>query len=304
MRLLSGILGCLLAALVAALALAAVTWRGSDRLLRPEGYANPGRSAGARPPPADAAALGFAGATFPTAGGRMLSAWLASDPHAEYAVVLVHGEGRDRLELLPQARILREAGYAVLLPDLSDHGASDGAARGSGLGFRELHDVSAAVGFLKRERGLRRVAAFGTSLGGNAVLLAAAGDPSIDFALAECPFSTPSELGALVDPGLPDRLRSRIVQLALLRVGAAGEPFPIHVVAKIAPTPLVLFGSAGDRVVSAASVQALFGAAREPKQIWIAPKGAHDALYEAQPEEYRERLLTYTKRWLGPHGGG
>jgi dipeptidyl aminopeptidase/acylaminoacyl peptidase len=293
-----------LAALLACLGAAAVVWRGSQELIHagPPAPARGGRSAAGPPPdPESAAGLYFESVRFRSAGGSELDGWLVpTELGFPYAIAFVHGAGQDRRAFLDHLLFLNEVGYALLLFDLRDHGASDGAARGSGLGYRELHDVSAAVRYL-RERGYRRVAAHGISLGGSAVLLAAAGDRAIDVVIAEAPLASIDELARARLPRTPEWLRRPAIDLALLRVGALGEPRPIDVVGRIAPTPLVLIGSAADRVVPAASVETLYAAAREPKELWIAARGEHGAILEAEPEEYRRRLLTYLGRWLAPH---
>jgi len=293
--------GLALAALLVGLGAGAIVWCGSERLLRPEISAHPpvASSAGALDPDS-VAGLYFESVRFLTAGGSELQGWFVPGVAGfQFGIALVHGAGEDRRAFMDHLPFLHEAGFSLLVFDLRDHEASDGAARGSGLGYREVHDVSAAVRYLKRERRLRRAAAFGISLGGTAVLLAAAGDSEIDVALAESPLVSVDDLARFRLPRFPEPLRRAALDLALLRVGALGEPRPIEVVARIAPRPLVLIGSADDGVATAASIEALFAAAREPKELWIAKRGGHGAIFATEPEEYRRRVLTYLGRWLG-----
>jgi dienelactone hydrolase len=286
-----------LAALLAALGTAAFVWRGSELLLRAGRSAPPDAAADAE----SALGIGFEEVSFPTAGGIELGGWFIPSAFAlPYGVVFVHGAGSDLRAFLDHVRFLHAAGYALLLFDPSSRDASADAAGGSGFGHRELHDVSAAVRHLKRQHGIRRAAAFGISFGANAVLLAAAGDPDIDMALAESPWASVDDLVRAVAPPAPGPLQRAIARLALLRAGARGEPWPIDVIGRIAPRPVVLIGSAEDREVTAASVEALFAKAAEPKELWVAERGERGALFAAQPEEYRERVLTYLGRWLGP----
>jgi pimeloyl-ACP methyl ester carboxylesterase len=293
-----------LAALAAALAAGGILWRGSERLLRPEGYAHPGAGSagGAAPPdPAIARDLVFEVVRFPTAGGSELDGWFVPGAKSfPFGVVLVHGAGEDRRAFLDHVPFLHEVGYSLLLFDLRDHGASAGAARGSGLGFRELADVSAAVRFAKRERALRRVAVLASGLGADAALLAAAGDSEIDAVIAETPYGSTLELARSQSPDDPEWLRRAVVDLALRRVGAWREPQPIDVVASVAPIPLVLVGTAGDPRAPQETVSKLFAAAREPKEIWIAERGERGALLAAEPEEYPRRILGFLGRWLAP----
>jgi alpha-beta hydrolase superfamily lysophospholipase len=294
--------GLALAALLACLGAAAVVWRGSERLIHAEGPASAGSpGAGSPADPDSAFGIYFEAVRFPTAGGSELDGWLVpAEGGLPFAVVFVHAAGRDRRELLGRLRFVHDAGYPVLLFDLRDHGRSDGAGRGSGLGYRELHDVSAAVRYMKRERGHRGVAVYGVSLGASAALLAAAGDRDIDAVIAEAPFASVDELARIRLPRTPAWLRRAAIDLALLRVGALGEPSPIEVIGRIAPRPVVLIGSADDRVVPPEELEALFAAAREPKELWIAERGEHGAILEAEPEQYERRVRTYLARWLAP----
>lgn len=295
----AALLACVLAALAAAGVAAWSVWSAAEAILRPAGYARAGRALG--PPNPSAAGLAFETVRIPTSSGALLSGWFVpAEQAAPFGVVLVHGEGSDRRVWLDHLPFLHEAGYALLAFDVRDHGASEGAGRGSGLGFREQHDVSAAVRWMKRERAQTRVAAFGVSLGADAVLLAAAGDPGIDVAIAESPLLGVDALVRAQAPRLPARLQRAVADLVELRAGALGEPGPFAVVSRIAPTPLVLIGSREDRLVSAGALVSLFARAREPKERWLAARGEHGAILAAQPDEYRERLLTYLRRWLGP----
>src|SRR5437868_1998638 len=63
------------------------------------------------------------GARFTTRDGLRLAGWFVP-PRNGATVVLVHGLGQGRQGLLPEAGVLLEAGYGVLLFDLRAHGES------------------------------------------------------------------------------------------------------------------------------------------------------------------------------------
>jgi pimeloyl-ACP methyl ester carboxylesterase len=83
-------------------------------------------------------------------------------------LVLVHQYGSDHCEFMNLARDLAPLGYRLLVIDLRDNGSSRGGAPG-----RYDRDVAAAVGWL-RANGSTRVKLVGASMGGTAVLVAAA----------------------------------------------------------------------------------------------------------------------------------
>jgi len=60
-------------------------------------------------------------------------------------VVTVHGLGANRLEFLHEAKMLHDAGYAVLCSTAAVNGMSDGSGRILRLGIWEHRDVEAAA---------------------------------------------------------------------------------------------------------------------------------------------------------------
>ncbi|MFN0124255.1 MAG: alpha/beta hydrolase [Blastocatellia bacterium] len=107
------------------------------------------------------------------------SGWLLRGTLGAPAIVLAHGYGRNRSELLDMGVRLRNAGYTVLLPDLRGHGASP--VRGTSLGVDEGEDLLDAIGHLKSLKvndvipvvDQARIGIYGASLGGYAALVAA-----------------------------------------------------------------------------------------------------------------------------------
>src|SRR5262245_51860259 len=52
-----------------------------------------------------------------TSDGETIHGWFMPAPETDAAVVLLHGYRGDRRSMLPRARLLREAGFAVLAYD-------------------------------------------------------------------------------------------------------------------------------------------------------------------------------------------
>lgn len=143
----------------------------------------------------DPSALGipFEDVTFYSKDGVRLSGWFLPPPGVRGApspgIVMVHGWPWNRLgtqgrrfrdlprarsvDVLPLAAALHQAGYAVLMFDLRNHGASQ-ASRPMSMGWMEAQDVAAAGEVLasRPEVDEERVGVIGFSLGGNSVLYA------------------------------------------------------------------------------------------------------------------------------------
>jgi uncharacterized protein len=211
------------------------------------------------------------------------------------AVLLLHGFGAHRRK--PTYVSLAErlaADGAVLVPDLRGHGQSGGR---STMGDREVHDVRAGVGWLRRA-GHRWVTVVGASMGATAALRAAGQSP-LGFADAVCAISAPAEFVREGIPAVKALARTmsstpwRVVVEAALRVRIAhawGDPAPsIALIGRIAPTPLLLVHGDDDAWFGPSHVDRLHASARPPKSIWREPSGFGHAEDGFSPD-FAERL--------------
>ena len=120
--------------------------------------------------------LGYENVGLRSEDGVRLAAWWIEAEGARRAAVLVHGFGGDKSneQILETARFYAEEGYSVLALDLRGHGESGGERRT--LGYREVRDVKAALGWLaERGYGPDRVVLHGWSMGGATVVRSAPG---------------------------------------------------------------------------------------------------------------------------------
>lgn len=215
-------------------------------------------------------------------GVRLAASHLAGPlgpPATVPAVALVPGFGAHRRK--PAYVRLAEglaAHAAVLVVDARGHGGSRGACT---LGDRESLDVAAAARWL-RERGHVWVAAVGASMGGVAVLRAAAGDARTDIA-AVCAISTPAVWGArdtraarafarIVARGWYRGLAGAALRVRITRTWAEVER-PIDLAGRVAPRPLLLVHGADDHFFGAEQARLLYDAARRPRTLWLEPAG-------------------------------
>jgi dipeptidyl aminopeptidase/acylaminoacyl peptidase len=247
--------------------------------------------------PADPYGMVYREISFKTADGLVLRGWYLPG-HNGATVVLVHGYARDRTELLPEARMLVDLGYSVILFDTRAQGASDGAH--IGIGYLETLDVRAAVDFALEQSPQTQIGVMGYSIGAVAALQAAAEDTRIRAVIAVSPFAS-----------LRDTVRhrlKRIQPLAPLLVWW-GERMtgldldvlrPVDVVARVAPRPLLIMQGEDDQMVPADSGQRLFATALEPKELWSVPGVAHVDFRQAVPEAYRHKVIGFFERFLPP----
>lgn len=239
--------------------------------------------------------------SFPTHNQATLRGWFVPATEATTtALVVVHGAWMDRRNFLNRLPMLHRAGYPVLLFDCREHGMSEGRGRGCSLGYREQQDVSAAVRYLKTQRGFERVGVLGTSQGAASAILAAAQDESIDAVIAENAFARVrsrhvSPFGA---NGMPGWLSWLIAVAMEWRLGIFKPIYPIDVVAQIAPRPLFLIHGEADPLLSPDHSRQLYEKASEPKALWIVPDAGHDGVSHHVPQEYERRVRAFLHDYL------
>ena len=232
---------------------------------------------------------GLAEVAFRTADGVLLAAWWRPG-NRDGAVLLAHGWGGNREQMLPQARALARRGFGVLLFDLRGHGASEGRCGG---GEGEPLDVEAASGFLAGQPGVRWIAAVGYSLGGVAVGLAAARDPRIRAAAVEgAPPTLDAELEAEYGGDGPLAVRSVRATMRLLGVHAERVRLVDHVAA-LAPRPLLLVFGEHDELTGPDSAERIREAAGPSAELWLVPSTGHADLVAPPGEALSRRVASF-----------
>lgn len=263
----------------------AIAWAVGGMLLSPQN-----REIG--PPPTD---LLCDVVSIPSQSGSTLAGWHVRADHSSGVVVVVHGIGNSRLGMVPRARLLRDAGYSVVLIDLQAHGESPGQR--VTLGQLEQHDVRAAVQFARQQHPGEPVGVIGVSLGGAAAVL---GSPlGVEALVLESVFPRIQDAVANRIPRSLGPLRSvpAFLLLAQLRprLGcAASELCPLDRISQSGCPVFVMSGEL-DQNTTAAESERLFTAAAEPREFWLVPRAGHDDLCDFVPVDYQEHLLKFLK---------
>ena len=220
-------------------------------------------------------------------GGRALSAWYV--PSRNGAAVLVgHGSGGSRERVLEEIRLLARHGYGVLAFDLFGNGESSGHS--NGLGDNAQPAVDAALDYLARrpEVAPERIAAFGSSLGGEVLLEAAARDARIKAVISDG--AARPEDQAEVNGGIP----LGGLMLAGVRIigGERAAPSLIHLMPRIAPRPVLLI-AAGGAPNEIPTNRAYRDAAGPSAELYEIPEAGHTSGLAARPAEYEARVTVF-----------
>jgi uncharacterized protein len=258
------------------------------------------RSVGPPPP-----ALHAQPCTFPSASGSTIHGWISPGLPGHGVVVLAHSVRSTRLEMVPRARFLHDAGYSVLLFDAQAHGESPGDH--ITFGWLEARDARAAVDFVNTRFPGEAVAYLGVSQGGAAALLG----------------NSPLRVQALVLEAVYPSLYEAVVNRISIRLGPLGPLLAPLLLLQVRPrlgappeliapilnigdvrAPVLLMAGDRDRHTRLEESQRLFEAAPEPKTLWVIEGAAHQDFYRFAPAEYERRVLEFLAQTLGTTNTG
>jgi uncharacterized protein len=224
-------------------------------------------------------------------------------------VVLLHGIGASRTDLVHLGRIYRARGWAVGMFDSRGHGESDSMT--VTFGYRERTDVAAIVHRLTGGDASVPVALHGCSMGAAIALQAAATLPQVRAVIAEAPFydlETVAADGLAVLPGpLAAAALAIFRALAPFELGGPLEDVsPAHAIATRRDLRSLIIVGERDVIVPADQGRRLHQRAAGPSQLWDLPNAEHCSAWAAARQEFPVRVsdvLREAFRDAAPRGG-
>ena len=243
--------------------------------------------------------LPFETITFPATDGLRLEGWTIPDDPSRPWIILCHGLGSNRSDLLNIAAGLHEARFNLLLFDFRGHGGS--AGRATSFGWIEQRDLEGALSFLGRHATVQAApyGVYGISMGGAVALAVAGRDERLLAVAADSPYTTLDDSLAihlkLLYPFLPRQPFLTFVRWTYrLRFGAwPASMSPLAGAAALSPRSLLLIQGGSDARVPLAGAHRLFDAARDPKDLWVIREAVHLEEYALDPAAYRRRLALF-----------
>jgi uncharacterized protein len=220
-------------------------------------------------------------------------------------VVLVHGWGSNKSEMLDRAAILHDR-YNLLLVDLRNHGQSQEAATTQGV--REATDLRAMIDWLEENKGPQSIALFGTSMGGATAIAEADRDERVDALIIESTHATLANAAQarLEIAGYPLAMPGSwaILLGSLMRTGEdVSSVDPVQGVQRLDDRPVLLIDGGGDAAIGPGAADHLLTAATEagsPAELQVCAEAGHADSDNACPLEYPGWVLGFLERVLAP----
>ncbi len=236
--------------------------------------------------------------------GVELSGWKihSASPNGDW-VLLYHGVGDNRTGTLGYAEFLLRNGYSLVMMDARAHGASGGDM--ATYGWKERYDTVAITEQLYSTENVRRLFAFGVSMGAALALQSAAVEPRIEGVVAEDPFANLREVSydyawLRFCPLLGKTLFRPASIEAISAMAKAGgfnpdDESPERAVAQ-RPFPVLLICGSRDNTIPCRHAEQIYKAAAGPREIWVVKNAEHASAYGEAPAEYESRVLEFLKR--------
>lgn len=236
--------------------------------------------------------------------------WFLSRDKAAPAIILSHGYGSNRSELLTLSFELWKAGYHVLVYDLRGHGESP--VKWSGLGTYEKDDLLSAIKFLKERKSESgqllldgRVGLYGVDLGGYVSLVASAQDPMVKAVAVDSVYTDVAHFinsrlksivgsnsigNRLVDSSWTGHLSELAMQLYLLR---REDTAPAVESVSTGTGRRFLFITSKESNAYDTMTRELYNATKSAKELVEVERSRTDRLYEKASSEYDARIVAF-----------
>ncbi|HEY6728115.1 MAG TPA: alpha/beta fold hydrolase [Polyangiaceae bacterium] len=229
---------------------------------------------------------------------QKLGAWYAPSRNGA-TIVICHGAGGDRSQLLDEARALATHGFGTLMFDWPGHGESDGVSSWHDAERQSLHAVLDWFEKQPEAKG-QSIGALGFSLGGYILVQVATSRTGISsLALV----GTPSNLNQQVRLAHQNwrLIREPAARFALSTHGIdLGEPQPAHLIGKFAPAPVLVIGGGRDGTVPPQLTRELFDAAGDPRQLYFIDAAEHGSYALSGGAAYLSRVVEHFQHTLLP----
>jgi alpha-beta hydrolase superfamily lysophospholipase len=227
-----------------------------------------------------------------------LEAWFIPIDSSKGTVILFHGLGGNKSNVLKQAYEFRYLGFNVMLVDLRAHGMSKGNT--TTIGFRESEDVKLAYEYVLK-KGEKNIILYGISLG-SVVIAKAFFDYNIapSRIILEIPFSNMKKLigvrGRMI--GFPEKPFGGFVTFwASIERGFNGFKQDTYKYAQKINCPVLMQCGATDIFASDKERDIIFKSIpTSEKKLVVYEHAVHQPLLDADPLKWRQEVSEFVSK--------
>lgn len=235
--------------------------------------------------------------------GTKLRGWYYTPDNPNGAAILMlHGVGGNRADVIGLGAVYERAGYSVLTPDIRGHGESGGVVT---YGIQDERDVQALADWMLKQPGISRIYGYGASLGASVLLESLRMERRFRAVVAESPYSSFPGIGReriarQAPPGLK-WLAGPFVEVGLLysrlRFGINfRESSPLEGV-RHSITPVLLAHGVDDHRTGPQHSRDLAAVNPSRTELWLKEGAGHADLWGKNKPEFEARTLS----WFAAH---
>lgn len=214
-------------------------------------------------------------------------------------LLLLHGYGHSKVQLLPQAKLLHDAGFNVFLFDFRGSGESGGDF--ITFGEEEQRDLTGAVRYLHSRSDVdhQHLGIFGYSMGGSVALLKGSELPEVKAIAVD---SSYAEFRSLIEgnfraylgrmPFFP--LGTLVLYIIKVRTGAyLHDVRPWQAAKKISNIPLLIIHGTKDATVPVWDAMRVQASAQGPTELLLVQGAGHTTTYATAGQKYSRKLVDF-----------
>lgn len=237
-------------------------------------------------------------------GLTLKATYLNLHPDSQKIVILAHGLGHAREQMIPWAKIFDSLGFNVLMPDARAHGDSDGSV--IGYGWLDRQDYKRWLTALIQKKGDNiKVALLGISMGAAGVMATSTQDlPSnVKLIIEDSGFQSLSKESYF---RMKNKYHLQVGKFLMKIINYYGSHFAGYsyydgnLVQELRKNniPLLMIHGGKDETVPLRDVYALFNADKGDKQLYIDEDAQHISSIRQSPDKYREVVTNFVNKYI------
>ncbi len=239
--------------------------------------------------------LEYENVAFESTDGLKLSGWFILYNKSKDAVIVMHGYPANKNDLLPVALFLNKK-FNVFLFDFRSFGQSEG--RYTTAGYKEVKDLEGAINYLKNNKKIENIGAFGFSLGGAVAIMSKnkeIGAIVADSAYASLDRMVKQQYRIFSIFKYPFIALTRLYGILFLGIDI-NDVSPLNDIKEL-NIPILLIHAEKDSQIPVENSILLHDAAKN-SELWVVENADHGETHALKKEEYEKRIIEFFEKNL------